>query len=119
MLFIHDDLIEQTGGSHGVRDPHGLASAIGRPRAGLDDTEFYPDVFTKAAALMSSMIKNHPFVDGNKRTGITAAGVFLEVNGWYLVVSQGALEDFTVRVATEQLSVETVAAWLQQGCRDD
>jgi death on curing protein len=66
---------------------------------------------------MSSLIENHPFVDGNKRTGITAAGVFLEENLWCLVVSQDNLEDFTVRVTTERLDVETIAAWLQQGCQ--
>ena len=66
---------------------------------------------------MSSLIENHRFVDGNKRTGITAAGVFLEENLWCLVVSQDNLEDFTVRVTTERLDVETIAAWLRQGCQ--
>ncbi len=116
MLFIHDEIIEGTGGSHGVRDLHGLASAIGRPQSGFGDIEFYPDIFTKAAALMASLIQNHPFVDGNKRTGVTAAGIFLELNSWYVNVTQEQLEEFAVQVTIEGTDVDVIALWLRQGC---
>lgn len=74
-------MIDKTGGSHGVRDLGLLESAVMRPKATFGGEELYSDVFSKAAALMHSLIRNHPFVDGNKRTGIAAAGLFLAQNG--------------------------------------
>ena len=59
VLFLHDRLIEETGGEHGVRDLGGLESALARPQAAFGDTEFYPDVFTKAAVLMDGLTRNH------------------------------------------------------------
>ena len=76
VLFIHARLIEETGGSHGVRDLDMLLSALGRAQASFDEQDLYPDLFSKTAALMDSLIRNHPFVDDNKRTGVTAAGLF-------------------------------------------
>ena len=81
VLFIHSRLIDETGGSHGVRDTGLLLSAVERPKSGFGDTELYPDIFAKSAALMESLIKNHPFIDGNKRTAITSSAIFLQVNG--------------------------------------
>jgi death-on-curing family protein len=78
---LHARLITETGGSHGVRDLGLLQSAIARPQASFEDADLYPDLFTQAAALLDSLIRNHPFVDGNKRTVITAASFFLWVNG--------------------------------------
>jgi len=80
VLFIHARIIEETGGAHGVRDLGLLESAAARPQATFDGEDLYPDLFTKAAALMHALIQNHPFVDGNKRTGTVAAGLFLEIN---------------------------------------
>ena len=71
VLFIHYRLIEETGGIHGIRDIPLLQSAVARPMATFGSDDLYPDIFSKAAALMHSIIKNHPFVDGNKRTSIT------------------------------------------------
>ncbi len=114
VLFIHSRLIAETGGSHGVHDLGMLESAVARPQATFDGKELYPDLFTKAAALMDSLINNHPFVDGNKRTGITAAGLFLRVNGWKLAVSPDDLEANTMRVATEGMEIAELAAWLRE-----
>lgn len=107
-------MIATTGGNHGVRDVGLLASAVARPQATFGGEELYPDVFTKAAALMASLIQNHPFVDGNKRTGIVAAGLFLRRSGWRLQTSNEELERFTLRVATERVPIEEIAGWLQQ-----
>jgi death on curing protein len=114
VLFIHARLIATTGGSHGVRDVGLLASAVARPQATFGGQELYPDLFTKAAALMASLVQNHPFVDGNKRTGITAAGLFLRQNGWQLQTNNEELETFTLRVATERLPIELLATWLRR-----
>lgn len=71
ILFIHARLIDETGGAHGLRDLGALEAASARPQATFAEQELYPDFFSKAAALLDSLINNHPFVDGNKRTGIT------------------------------------------------
>ncbi len=91
-------LIEETGGSHGVRDVGLLESAVMRSQATFDGNELYPNLFSKAAALMDSIIRNHPFVDGNKRTGIAAAGIFLLQNNRRLTATNQELEAFTFSV---------------------
>ncbi len=102
VLFIHDRLIEETGGKHGLRDRDLLASAVARPQAGSGDVEFYPSLHDKAAVLMESLIRNHPFVDGNKRTGLTATGIFLALNGWELMASPQEIYAFILNVGGEQ-----------------
>ena len=113
VLFIHSRLVTETGGSHGLRDLALLESAVARPRATFDSKELYPDLFTKAAALMDSLINNHPFLDGNKRTGITATGLFLRINGWVLTASSEELVACTMRVAVEGLEIDELANWLR------
>jgi death-on-curing protein len=117
ILFIHYRLIETTGGSHGVRDLGALQAAAARPQATFDGNDLYPDIFTKAAALMESVIKNHPFVDGNKRTAITAAGLFLQRNGCRLEASQDGLYRFTMAVADGSRTLKDVEEWLRANVR--
>ncbi len=114
VLFIHARLIAETGGSHGIRDLGMLESAVARPRASFGGNDLYPDLFIKAAALMDSLIQNHPFVDGNKRTRITAAALFLGMNGRILRVSQDELEGFTLHVAADHPAVDYIAGWLRE-----
>jgi death-on-curing protein len=114
VLFLHDRIIQATGGSDGVRDPGGLLSALARPQAGFGDIELYPDLFDKAGALLHSLVLNHPFVDGNKRTGVAAAGIFLELNDVRLTAGQQALEDFAVSVATDSPDVPEIVEWLRR-----
>lgn len=76
VLFIRYRVIAETGGSHGIRDLTLLQSALARPIATFDKNDLYQDIFSKTAALMHSIIKNHSFVDGNKRTAITTAQAF-------------------------------------------
>jgi len=113
ILFLHARLIEETGGSHGVRDINLLLSAIGRPQASFDDQDLYTDIFTKAAALMDSLVRNHPFIDGNKRTGISAAGLFLARNGYRLTASNTELETLALAVAGSQKSIPEIASWFR------
>jgi death-on-curing protein len=113
VLFLHARLVEETGGGHGVRDIGLLESAVARPQATFGGEELYPDVFSKAAALMLSLISNHPFIDGNKRTGITAAALFLRVNGFILEASNPELETFAWGVAHGDLGVPEAAHWLR------
>lgn len=111
VLFLHSRLIDETGGMHGIRDLGLLRSAVARPGATFEGKELYPDMFHMAAALMESLISNHPFLDGNKRTAISAAGLFLMRNGYELAASQQALELFTMDMALKRLDVEKAAAW--------
>ena len=114
ILFIHARLISITGGSHGVRDIGLLASAVYRPQVTFDDQELYPDLFTKVAALMESLITNHPFIDGNKRTGLTAAGMFLVVNGRKLIATAEDAEEISLRVAKNEIELKDLALWFDQ-----
>lgn len=113
VLFLHSRLVSETGGAHGVRDLGMLLSALGRPQATFEDKELYPDLFTKTAALMDSLVRNHPFVDGNKRTAITSAGIFLWINGYQLTVENREMVRFTLACAQSQLSLEEIAEWFQ------
>ena len=71
VLFIHDQVIRRTGGSYGVRDLGLLESAVYRPQTTFDAQDLYLSIFDKAAALLQSLLKNHPFIDGNKRTALS------------------------------------------------
>jgi death-on-curing protein len=113
-LFIHLRLITETGGSPGLRDLAMLEAAVARPQVTYGGRDLYPDLFSKAAALMESLIQGYPFVDGNKRAGITAAGLFLVRNGWRLTASNAELKAFTAGIARGQASVTEVTAWLRQ-----
>ncbi|MBN1148775.1 MAG: type II toxin-antitoxin system death-on-curing family toxin [Anaerolineales bacterium] len=112
VLFLHARLVEETGGEHGLRDLNLLLSALGRPQTSFDGEDLYPDLFSKAAALADSLIRNYPFVDGNKRTGIAAAGLFLFRNGYRLTVANTELETFTIAIAQSQKTIEEIADWL-------
>jgi death-on-curing protein len=113
VLLLHARLIQRIGGSDGVRDMGMLESALARPRTTFDDPDLYPGLWHKAAALMHSLVKNHPFVDGNKRTALTATGLFLELNGHMLVASDDEAASFVLGVATGILGPEEMLAWLK------
>lgn len=113
ILFIHARLIDETGGSHGVRDLSMLLSAAGRPQATYGSQDLYPDFFHKAGALMDSLIRNHPFLDGNKRTGIAAAVLFLQINGYKFNCPEDELVSFAIRVAESKFGLDEIAAWLE------
>jgi len=112
ILFLHSRLIAETGGSAGVRDVALLESAAARPQATYGGANLYPDIFAKAAALMQSLVNNHPFVDGNKRVGIAATALFLQRNGHRLVASNQDVEEFTLAVARGERSFVEIADWL-------
>jgi len=113
ILFLHARLVAETGGSHGVRDLSMLLSALGKPEASYDKQDLYPDLFIKSAALMDSLIRNHPFMDGNKRTGIAASALFLRTNGFQLNATNTELEIFTLQVDQSEHTIEEIAVWLQ------
>lgn len=113
ILFLHARLLTETGGSQGLRDLSMLLSAVAGPQASFDDQYLYPDLFAKAAALLDLLVRNHPFADGNKRTGIVGAALFLKRNGYRLIASDIDLVEFTLQVAQSRLPFEQIVVWLQ------
>ena len=113
ILAAHAEIIDRYGGSHGLRDLSLLESAVARPRAGYGDFEAYATLWGKAAALLQSLVLNHPFVDGNKRTGVVASLLFVERNGYVIDVSQRVLVQLALRVASQKLDHAAIARWLE------
>lgn len=117
ILIIHELQIEQYGGSSGLRDFSLLESALYRPQATFGGSDLYDTLFDKASALMHSLIMNHPFVDGNKRTGSASTIVFLELNGYSLRVSQKELVKVALSVHSKKMDLEQIAAWLKKNSK--
>ncbi len=107
-------MVKRFGGSHGVRDLGLIESAVERSKATFDGVDLYTGVFTKAAALMHSLLKNHAFVDGNKRTAYSSCGVFLKLNGYKLENMHKASLEFAMNVENNFLELEEIAAWLKK-----
>jgi death-on-curing protein len=114
VLFIHARIISETGGAHGLRDLGLLQSAVARPRATFDGRDLYPDIFSKAAALLASLANNHAFVDGNKRTAVAATGLLLAVNGWSLEAGQKELVRFVLDVALGKVKDAGIGMWIKK-----
>lgn len=117
VLLLHARLIQRTGGLGGVRDRGLLEAAIARSQASFDQVDLYPSPWHKAAVLMHALISNHPFVDGNKRTALAAASLFLELNGYRLAASNEAALAFTRKVVVGAMELHEIAAWFEAHCR--
>ena len=113
ILQLHALVLIRDGASDGVRDIGRLESVVSAQHQVVFGEELYATVFTKAAALMRGIIGDHPFVDGNKRTAMLAGLTLLEVKGYNFTAQRGELENFAVRVATDQLDIDAIANWLK------
>ncbi|MBI2334220.1 type II toxin-antitoxin system death-on-curing family toxin [Candidatus Daviesbacteria bacterium] len=116
VLFIHDLVVKRFGGSFGIRNLGLVESAIGRPQSTFGSQFLYENIFDMAAALLQSLLKNHPFVDGNKRTALTSAAMFLKLNGYELKNTHQKEVEFAVSVDNKNLSIEQISHWLQEHC---
>lgn len=114
VLFIHDQAVKRFGGSFGIRDIGLLESAVARPQATFGGQDLYLTIFDKAAALMHSLLKNHPFTDGNKRTALSTTGLFLKINGYHLQNMHNKEVLFTMNVENNSFSLEKIASWLEE-----
>ena len=112
LVLIHERVIEETGGIHGVTNPGGLESALERPFTSFGGVAMFLDLVSKVAALIHSIIAFHPFADGNKRTALVAADVCLRLNG-YRIVPSGEVEPFFWAVARGEREVDGIAEWLR------
>ncbi|NOY14722.1 MAG: type II toxin-antitoxin system death-on-curing family toxin [bacterium] len=114
VLLLHYLVIEETGGYHGLRSLALLESAVARPRASHNGKDLYKTIFEKAAGLCHSLIKNHPFIDGNKRTGIYAAMTLLEINGYKVTAKQKKVVEVALAIATKDISILKIAELLKK-----
>ena len=113
VIKIHDLAIVKHGGLNGVRDESGLMSAIERPFSGFGDTEFYPSPEEKAAAIIESIVKNHPFMDGNKRTGFILMVHILNEYQKDINAPEDEIYDFVINIAASHWDYDQILSWIQ------
>ena len=109
-LFFHKQLIERYGGAPGIRDAGALESALHRPQTGYYDT-----IIHEAAALIESLVQNHPFVDGNKRVAFAVVDVFLRINGHSINAASIDIHGYMIELfETHSFDMEHLVPWLQK-----
>lgn len=112
ILETYQRIMQQSGGLIGILDFGALESALAQPYMTFDGNELYPSLAEKAAALGFSLIQNHPFADGNKRTGHAAMAMFLAINGYKIDASIDEQTEIILSVASGKLSRDEFTAWL-------
>ncbi len=112
LIILHQRIIEQSGGAHGLRDLGLAESALAQPQMSFGGAELYPTLAEKAAALCFSLVMNHPFVDGNKRIGHAAMETFLVLNGFEMNADVDDSESMILRLAAGQLARQSFVGWV-------
>jgi death-on-curing protein len=112
VLYLHDRILKESGGRHGVRNQGGLESALALPRQTFGEIELYPSIVEKAAILCFALVNNHPFIDGNKRVAHAAMEIFLIRNGMELFADIDEQEQVMLHLASSRMSHEEFIAWL-------
>ena len=114
ILLLHSALIAESGGSDGIRDEGLLDSAVNTPFQTFSGQDLYPTVLEKAVRLGFGLIRNHPFIDGNKRIGTHAMLVFLNLNSITLSYEDDELISTILSVASGEMDADGLLKWLQQ-----
>ncbi|HEU5004732.1 MAG TPA: type II toxin-antitoxin system death-on-curing family toxin [Candidatus Saccharimonadales bacterium] len=114
VVYIHDHIIAASGGLTGLRDKGQLKACLARPFQSAFGEETYPDLFEKAAALLDCIANDHPFADGNKRTAMASAVIFLVSYGISTDFTNQEYEDFMLHVVNDKPSIQEIANWLRQ-----
>ena len=117
VLEIHQEQIVRYGGEPGTRDLNLLKSALAMPAATFGGSVLHTDIFEMAAAYLFHLVRNHPFVDGNKRVGAVAAIVFLTLNGYEFDALAGMLHDFVLALANDEKTKADAAIFLREHSR--
>jgi len=117
ILEIHQDQVARYGGALGIRDIELLKSAIGMPMATYGGDFLHTDVYEMAAAYLYHLVKNHPFLDGNKRVGAVAALVFLLLNGYDFDAPEDDFAELVLAVARGELDKAQVAVFIRRWCK--
>jgi death on curing protein len=113
VIEIHNDQIKRYGGLSGIRDLALLKSALAMPPAGIEGEYLHTDIYEMAAAYLFHILRNHPFIDGNKRTGAVSAVVFLLMNGLELEVDENDFEKMVVLVAEGKIDKAAAAQFFR------
>ena len=113
ILNLHSHVLAQSGGAQGIRDLGALESAVAQPRMTFGGQDLYPSISDKAAALAFSLINNHPFIDGNKRTGHAAMETFLVLNGYEFNAAVDEQERVILQVAAGATGREDFTNWVR------
>ena len=119
VLQMHDAFIAEFGGLAGLRDPNLLDSAVEVPKATMFGQDLYPSLYDKAAAYLYHIVRNHPFYDGNKRTGFGAAYLFLKANRVSIAFSDESFENLVVEVAKGTRTKAQIAYFFEHGKEPD
>lgn len=117
LLLLHSFSIRDFGGSQGIRDIDLLKSAVERPSATFDGQELYTTPVAKAAAILESILKNHPFVDGNKRTGWLACIVILRLNNYTFTLTEEEAYQFVIKIASSNTEFENIVDYIQSNVK--
>ena len=121
-LLIHEDQIRRYGGSPGIRDEGLLHSALAQPNAGFESIYLHDNIPSQTSAYLFHIVKNHPFIDGNKRTGLACSLIFLDINGFNLSeeldilnlkTKKTPLEEIVLKVASGKMSKEELISFLK------
>jgi len=115
---IHDKLIDEFGGSKGIRDLGGLEAALHRPYATFDGNDLYPSAVEKASAIFESLIINHPFIDGNKRIAYVLMRLTLIENNFDIVASQDEKYEMTIAASKGEIGFDEIKQWLSKRIKE-
>ncbi len=113
VIAIHNSLINDFGGSYGIRDEDSLDSALHRPFHTFDKVDLYPNPQDKAAAIIESILINHPFIDGNKRTGYFLMRGLLLSNSLDIKASEEEKFQFVINIASGKLKYDQILDWIE------
>ena len=111
-IGIHQVIIEKFGGASGIKDRGALEAALNRPYATFDQKDLYPSPVEKAAAILESILINHPFIDGNKRTGYVLMRLTLMEGGMDIKASQKEKYEFVIKVSEGKLDISRIKEWI-------
>jgi death-on-curing protein len=113
VIKIQDILIDKFGGAKGIRDLAQLESALSRPYQTFGGIELHENQFHKAAAIIQSLLINHPFIDGNKRIGFVVMRLILLEKGWEINATQDEKYSFVINIASGKMEFNEIANWIQ------
>lgn len=114
VIYLHEKIIDQAGGKQGIRDFALLHSALERCKATYVGEDLYPDLFHKAAALLHSLVMNHAFLDGNKRTAYEVMKGFLYFNSYLITAPQDEIVAMCIAVDNDGWKIKNIVGWLEE-----
>ncbi len=113
VIYLHEQLIQAYGGTHGLRDENLLESALEQPKATFGEQYLHGSLMKMAAAYGYHLCNNHPFIDGNKRIALVAMDIFLQRNGFEITASEKDTYNLIIELASDKISKESLASWLE------